>query len=41
MQAVLSTRDFSEAGYLVFATRDGTVKKTEPRAYNTPIKATA
>jgi DNA gyrase subunit A len=39
VQAVLSTRDFSEASYLVFATRDGTVKKTELQAYNTPIKA--
>src|ERR1700704_2963997 len=39
VQAVLSTRDFSEAKYLVFATRDGTVKKTELAAYNTPIKA--
>jgi DNA gyrase subunit A len=39
IQAVVSTRDFSEAKYLVFATRDGTVKKTELGAYNTPIKA--
>jgi DNA gyrase subunit A len=39
IQAVLSTRDFSEAKYLVFATRSGTVKKTEFLAYNTPIKA--
>ncbi len=39
IQAVLSTRDFSEAKYLIFATRDGTVKKTELAAYNTPIKA--
>jgi DNA gyrase subunit A len=39
IQAVVSTRDFSEAEYLVFATRDGTVKKTELKAYNTPIKA--
>jgi DNA gyrase subunit A len=39
IQAVLSTRDFSEAKYLVFATRSGTVKKTELLAYNTPIKA--
>ncbi len=29
MQAVLSTRDFTETKYLVFATRNGTVKKTE------------
>jgi DNA gyrase subunit A len=39
IQAVVSTRDFSEAKYLVFATRRGTVKKTELLAYNTPIKA--
>jgi DNA gyrase subunit A len=39
IQAVLSTRDFSETKYLVFATRNGTVKKTALDAYNTPIKA--
>src|SRR5207249_5949747 len=39
IQAVVSTRDFNEAKYLVFATRGGTVKKTELQAYNTPIKA--
>jgi DNA gyrase subunit A len=39
IQAVLSTRDFSETKYLVFATRNGTVKKTELQTYNTPIKA--
>ncbi len=39
IQAVLSTRDFTETKYLVFATRSGTVKKTEFAAYNTPIKA--
>jgi DNA gyrase subunit A len=39
IQAVVSTRDFSEARYVVFATRGGTVKKTELQAYNTPIKA--
>jgi DNA gyrase subunit A len=39
IQAVVSTRDFTEAPYLVFATRNGTVKKTELQAYNTPIKA--
>jgi DNA gyrase subunit A len=36
---VLSTRDFSESPYLVFATRRGVIKKTEFQAYNTPIKA--
>ncbi|HKE78540.1 MAG TPA: DNA gyrase subunit A [Solirubrobacteraceae bacterium] len=39
IQSVLSTRDFSEAKYLVFATKKGTIKKTEFGAYNTPIKA--
>jgi DNA gyrase subunit A len=39
VQSVLATRDFSEAPYLVFATRGGTVKKTAFQAYNTPIKA--
>jgi DNA gyrase subunit A len=39
VQSVLSTRDFTEGRYLVFATRNGLVKKTEFIAYNTPIKA--
>jgi DNA gyrase subunit A len=39
VQSVLATRDFSESDHLVFATRGGTVKKTEFQAYNTPIKA--
>ncbi len=39
VQSVLSTRDFTEGRYLVFATRDGLIKKTEFLAYNTPIKA--
>ncbi|HEV2768961.1 MAG TPA: DNA gyrase subunit A [Solirubrobacteraceae bacterium] len=39
IQSVLSTRDFTEGQYLVFATRQGMVKKTEFQAYNTPIKA--
>ncbi len=39
VQSVLSTRDFGEAPYLLFATRRGQVKKTELQAYNTPIKA--
>jgi DNA gyrase subunit A len=37
--AVIPTRDFSENKYLVFATADGLVKKTEFKAYNTPIRA--
>ncbi|HEX3910909.1 MAG TPA: DNA gyrase subunit A [Solirubrobacteraceae bacterium] len=39
IQAVVSTRDFTETKYLVFATKSGTVKKTEFLSYNTPIKA--
>jgi DNA gyrase subunit A len=39
VQSVLSTRDFTEGKYLVFATRNGVVKKTAFMAYNTPIKA--
>jgi DNA gyrase subunit A len=39
VRAVLSTRDFTEGKYLVFATAKGIVKKTEFIAYNTPIKA--
>ncbi len=39
VQSVLSTRDYSEGRYLVFATRGGIVKKTEFGAYNTPINA--
>jgi DNA gyrase subunit A len=39
IQAVLSTRAFGESKYLVFATRDGMVKKTELQAYNTRIEA--
>src|SRR5206468_10483096 len=39
VQSVLSTREFNEGRYLVFATRKGMVKKTESGADNTPIKA--
>src|ERR687885_1920351 len=39
VRAVVQTRDFSEAKYLVFATKNGIVKKTELQAYNTPLKA--
>jgi len=39
VQSVLATRDFNEGKYLVFATRNGIIKKTEFGAYNTPIKA--
>ncbi len=39
VQSVLATRDFSETESLMFATRQGIVKKTEFAKYNTPIKA--
>jgi len=39
VRAVIQTRDFEEAKYLVFATKKGVVKKTELAAYNTPLKA--
>jgi DNA gyrase subunit A len=39
VRAVLSTRDFKEEKFVVFATKKGQIKKTEFLAYNTPIKA--
>ncbi len=39
VRAVIATRNFEEAKYLVFATRRGVVKKTQFAAYNTPLKA--
>src|SRR4029077_16713687 len=39
VRAVIQTRDFEEAKYLVFATKNGVVKKTELAAYNTPLRA--
>ena len=39
VQSVEATRDFSEGRYVVFATRQGMIKKTEFGAYNTPIRA--
>src|SRR6185503_19035208 len=39
VQSVLATRDFTESPYLIFATRNGTVKKTTFLSYNTPIRA--
>jgi DNA gyrase subunit A len=39
VRAVIQTRDFSEAEYLVFGTKKGVVKKTKLEAYNTPLKA--
>ena len=39
VMAVKPTRDFSEGKYLVFATANGMVKKTEFKDYDTPIRA--
>jgi DNA gyrase subunit A len=39
VMAVIPTRDFKENRYLVFATADGLVKKTEFLQYNTPLRA--
>src|SRR5213076_377324 len=39
VRAVVQTRDFKEAEFLVFATKNGVVKKTRLEAYNTPLKA--
>ena len=39
VRAVIQTRKFEEARYLVFGTKNGIVKKTELKAYNTPLKA--
>jgi DNA gyrase subunit A len=39
VRAVIATRTFEEAKYLVFATRKGIVKKTAFGEYNTPLKA--
>jgi DNA gyrase subunit A len=39
VRAVIQTRKFEEAKYLVFGTKNGVVKKTELKAYNTSLKA--
>jgi DNA gyrase subunit A len=39
VRAVIQTRNFEEAEYLVFATNRGVVKKTKLSAYNTPLRA--
>jgi DNA gyrase subunit A len=39
IRAVIQTRDFTEADFLVFGTKKGIVKKTKLDAYNTPLKA--
>ena len=38
IRAVIATRNFEEAKYLVFATKKGIVKKTRFLEYNTPLK---
>jgi DNA gyrase subunit A len=37
--SVLATKEFKEAEYLLFATRNGIVKKTKFLEYNTPLKS--
>src|SRR2546421_3787760 len=39
VRAVIQTRNFEEAEYLLFATKNGVVKKTDLAAYNTPLRA--
>src|SRR5207245_4014020 len=39
IRAVIQTRDFTDADFLVFGTKKGIVKKTKLDAYNTPLKA--
>jgi DNA gyrase subunit A len=39
VRAVIQTRDFGEAQYLVFGTKNGMIKKTKLDAYNTPLKS--
>jgi DNA gyrase subunit A len=39
VRAVIATRDFQEAEFLVLATKKGVVKKTRFSEYNTPLKA--
>ncbi len=39
VRAVIQTRDFTEAEYLVFGTKKGVVKKTKLESYNTNLKA--
>jgi DNA gyrase subunit A len=39
IQTVIATKEFNEAAYLLFATKNGNVKKTNFLEYNTPLKA--
>ena len=38
VRAVFATRDYTEGRYLVLATRDGMIKKTEMRSYDTILR---
>jgi DNA gyrase subunit A len=39
IQTVIATKEFKEAEYLLFATKNGIVKKTNFLEYNTPLKS--
>jgi DNA gyrase subunit A len=39
IQTVIATKEFNEAEYLLFATKNGVVKKTNFLEYNTPLKS--
>jgi len=39
VRAVIETRDYAEGRYLLFGTRNGVVKKTEFKAYDTVLRA--
>src|SRR5437868_2611258 len=39
VRAVIQTRNFEEADYLLCATKNGVIKKTKLAEYNTPLKA--
>ncbi|HEY7398968.1 MAG TPA: DNA gyrase subunit A [Gaiellaceae bacterium] len=39
VRTVIQTRAFEEAKYLLFATKNGVVKKTDLAAYNTPLRS--
>ena len=39
VRAVIDTRDYGEGRYLLFGTRNGVVKKTEFKAYDTVLRA--
>jgi DNA gyrase subunit A len=39
IQTVIATKEFDEAQYLLFATKNGVIKKTNFLEYNTPLKS--